>query len=87
MDKDEIRKIGSKISYYRKLKGLSQRVLGELVGVSRSKISDIELGKDNLDIELFVKIAACLDVDYSEIIKGQADIFKIEWEFLETKKI
>lgn len=67
---DEIRKIGSKIAYYRRLKGLSQRVLGELVGVSRSKISDIELGKDNLDIELFAKIAERLGIDYSEIIKG-----------------
>lgn len=44
MGNDEIRKIGSKIAYYRRLRGLSQRVLGELVGVSRSKISDIELG-------------------------------------------
>lgn len=67
---DEIRKIGSKIAYYRRLRGLSQRVLGELVGVSRSKISDIELGKDNLDIELFAKIAERLGIDYSEIIKG-----------------
>lgn len=70
MGSDEIRKIGSKIAYYRRLKGLSQRVLGELVGVSRSKISDIELGKDNLDIELFAKIAERLGIDYSEIIKG-----------------
>ncbi|MDM8111283.1 helix-turn-helix transcriptional regulator [Phascolarctobacterium faecium] len=70
MGNDEIRKIGSKIAYYRRLKGLSQRVLGELVGVSRSKISDIELGKDNLDIELFAKIAERLGIDYSEIIKG-----------------
>ncbi len=70
MGNDEIRKIGSKIAYYRRLRGLSQRVLGELVGVSRSKISDIELGKDNLDIELFAKIAERLGIDYSEIIKG-----------------
>lgn len=69
MGNDEIRKIWSKIAYYRRLKGLSQRVLGELVGVSRSKISDIELGKDNLDIELFAKIAERLGIDYSEIIK------------------
>lgn len=70
MGNDEIRKIWSKIAYYRRLRGLSQRVLGELVGVSRSKISDIELGKDNLDIELFAKIAERLGIDYSEIIKG-----------------
>lgn len=70
MGNDEIRKIGSKIAYYRRLRGLSQRVLGELVGVSRSKISDIELGKDNLDIELFAKIAERLGIDYSEILKG-----------------
>ena len=70
MGNDEIRKIGSKIAYYRRLMGLSQRVLGELGGVSRSKISDIELGKDNLDIELFAKIAERLGIDYSEIIKG-----------------
>lgn len=70
MGNDEIRKIGSKIAYYRRLRGLSQRVLGELVGVSRSKISDIELGKYNLDIELFAKIAERLGIDYSEIIKG-----------------
>ena len=70
MGNDEIRKSGSKIAYYRRLRGLSQRVLGELGGVSRSKISDIELGKDNLDIELFAKIAERLGIDYSEIIKG-----------------
>ena len=70
MGNDEIRKIGSKIAYDRRLKGLRQRVLGERVGVSRSKISDIELGKDNLDIELFAKFAERLGIDYSEIIKG-----------------
>ena len=41
---EEYRRIGLKISYYRKLKGITQEQLAELIGVSRQTISKWETG-------------------------------------------
>ena len=42
---DRNRKLGLKISYYRRLKGLTQEVFAERLGISRSHISAIESPK------------------------------------------
>lgn len=64
---NKLKIIGENITFYRRLRGLSQRNLGEIVGISRSKISDIEHGKDNFDLELFIAIAKALSVEYSKL--------------------
>ena len=50
--------LGDKVRKYRKLKGLSQEQLGELVGFSQSKISKIENGDwDSLgDLKLIARV-------------------------------
>ena len=42
---DKNRQLGLKISYYRRLKGLTQEEFAELLGISRSHISAIESPK------------------------------------------
>ena len=48
----EYRQIGLKIAYYRKLKGLTQMQLAELVGVSRTHISNLEAPNMDKSISL-----------------------------------
>lgn len=56
--------IGINISYYRKLKGLSQTELAEKVGISRTHLSNIEaIGMPtSISLELLIQIAQELDI-------------------------
>jgi transcriptional regulator with XRE-family HTH domain len=64
----EYKKIGAKILYYRRLKGWTQ---GELGGVSRARISDIECGKGPYNIESLMLIAKALDVDITVLMDNK----------------
>lgn len=59
--------IGKKIKELRKKRGLSQRQLGEIVGVSESQISNIESDRKSTSIERQLKIADALGVHVSEL--------------------
>ena len=60
--------IGERIAQYRKEKGLTQKELGELVGLTSSAISLIESGKNNPTWENLKKIAETLAISQSELI-------------------
>ena len=64
--------LGNKVRNYRRQKGLSQERLGELVGISRSKISKIENGDwDSLsDLKL---LAAALEVPNEKLVRDEPD--------------
>ena len=64
--------LGDKVRNYRRQKGLSQERLGEIVGFSQSKISQIENGDwDSLsDLRL---IARALEVPIEELITDRSD--------------
>lgn len=67
MDEKRIRQfweLGLTISYYRKLKGLTQSELAQNVGLSRTHISNIEAPqvKTSLSLESLFDIADALDV-------------------------
>jgi len=64
--------IGDRIRKYRRKKGLSQEQLGELVGISQSKISKIENGFwDSLsDLRLLARV---LEVPIEELITDRSD--------------
>lgn len=60
----QFRELGLTISYYRKLKGLTQSELAQNVGLSRTHISNIEAPqvKTFLSLESLFDIADALDV-------------------------
>ena len=60
----QFRELGLTISYYRKLKGLTQLQLANAVGLSRTHISNIEAPRINtsLSLESLFDIADALDI-------------------------
>ena len=60
----QFRELGLTISYYRKLKGLTQSELAQNVGLSRTHISNIEAPqvRTSLSLESLFDIADALDV-------------------------
>jgi len=66
-DIDNYKKIvGSNIQFYRVAKGLTQEGLAELVGISPTAMSSVELGKNQPKIATLLKLANSLDVDPNE---------------------
>lgn len=65
-----LKQIGSKIAYYRSLRGLTQIDLAVLVNVSRSTIGRIERGQynENLSIATLLDIANGLQVNINSLI-------------------
>ena len=60
----EYKAIGLNILHHRRMRDLTQEQLALAVGMSRSRLSDIERGKCNFSLEAIMKIAAVLKVDY-----------------------
>ena len=58
---------GKAVRAIRQDKKISQEELGDLCGVHRTYISDIELGKRNVSLENIDKIAHALQVKKSEL--------------------
>lgn len=67
--------IGEQIKQIRQKKGLSQKKLGEILGVSQQMIGQYENPYSNLKLETIRKIADALNVDYTEII--QANLYDV----------
>lgn len=72
MDKKRLRQfreLGLTISYYRRLKGLTQTQLADFVGLSRTHISNIEAPKvrTSLSLDSLFDIADALDVQVKEL--------------------
>ncbi|MGB4588982.1 MAG: helix-turn-helix transcriptional regulator [Clostridiaceae bacterium] len=61
--------IGENIKKIRKEKHITQRVLGDIVGVSNTYLSDMEVGRTNPSIKTLKKIAKGLEVSYVELLK------------------
>ena len=67
----EFKRLGLKISYYRKLKGLTQEELAELMEVSTSYVGAIEAPNMNKPISLttLFRIAAILETPAWKFLK------------------
>ncbi len=61
-------KIGEKIRNFRKVKGLSQEQLAEIVNISVTHMSHIETGNTKLSLPVFVDIARALDVETDDLL-------------------
>ena len=62
--------IGDNIKRFRRMKNLTQRALGEIVGISNTYLSDMEIGRTNPSIKTLKKVARGLEVSYMELLKG-----------------
>ena len=62
--------IGLNIAYYRKLKGLNQLQLAEMVGISRTHISNIEAPNmpTSISLDTLMDIADALEVPVSSLL-------------------
>lgn len=61
--------IGENIRRERKKKNITQKELGEKVGISNTYLSDMEIGRTNPSIKTLKKIAQGLDIHYVELLK------------------
>ena len=69
MFEDIYKRIGFNLVKQRRLKGWTQEQLAERSGVSRSRISKMENGKENFNIESLFLIAQSLEIDFIELLK------------------
>lgn len=65
----ELKKLGLNIAYYRKLKGLSQLELAEMVNISRTHISNVEgpNSPTSLSLDAIFAIADALNVPVAKL--------------------
>lgn len=66
----EYKMIGLNIAYYRKLKGISQLQLAEIISLSRTHISNIEAPNmpTAISLETLLDIADALDVPAKKLL-------------------
>lgn len=60
--------IGSRIRKYREMRGLSQKQLAEMIGVSNSRVSNWEQGINRPDANILAAICNVLDVSPSDML-------------------
>ena len=67
--KKQYRELGLTISYYRKLKGLTQLQLAEATDVSRTHMSNIEApnGKTSVSLDKLFDIADALGIEIKDL--------------------
>lgn len=68
---EQLRKLGLNVSYYRKLKGITQLQLAEKIGISRTHMSNIEAPNvpTSISVETLFAIADALDVPIYLLLK------------------
>ena len=64
----ELAAVGARIRNRRETTGLSQKTLGDMVGLSRSSIAQIEAGKRRIDVLLLRELARQLGADAIELL-------------------
>ena len=67
---EEYKRLGLNIQYYRKLNGLTQLQLAEIVNISRTHISNIEAPNVDatISLELLLDIAKALNISVSQLL-------------------
>lgn len=61
--------IGDNIRKYRKKKNLTQKELGDILGISNTYLSDMEIGRTNPSIKTLKRIAKGLEISYVDLLK------------------
>lgn len=70
LNEEQLLKIAAKITYYRKLNGMTQEDLAKMVGITVSYLSRLERGKNSTggNLCVMIKIADVLGVKIQNII-------------------
>ena len=73
-NRDKLIQIGITIATLRRMSGMSQEVLADKAGISRSQLSAIEAPglAHNFTLEVLLNISKALEVDPAELIKASA---------------
>lgn len=61
--------IGDNIRKYRKKKNLTQKELGDIVKISNTYLSDMEIGRTNPSIKTLKRIAKGLEISYMDLLR------------------
>ncbi|HPH30718.1 MAG TPA: helix-turn-helix transcriptional regulator [Chitinophagaceae bacterium] len=67
----EVEKLGARIKFLRRKKGLSQLDLEIQSGINRTEISKIENGLKNIEFLTIVRLAVALEVEISDFFDIQ----------------
>ena len=85
MPMEELKKVGERIRQARKEKHLSQAELAEKVQISASHMSDLENGKTNISLEIFMRITEALQVSADWLLQTNIpEVSKIQMAELES---
>jgi len=59
------------LSFWRKKRGQTQAQLAAAVGISPEFVSDLERGEAGGDVNLYAKLARCLDVSIEDLVPDE----------------
>lgn len=65
--------IGRRIKSLRAMRGYSQEQLSEIMGISQNYLSNVERGKENPTLDLFIRLSQGLKVRIQEIFEIETD--------------
>ncbi len=65
------REVGRRIRQTRQHRGMSQAQLGQLVGLNRTSITNIEGGHQTLTLAGFLSFADALDTDWADLLNNR----------------
>lgn len=68
---DLVKRVGEKIRYYRKERGLSQEELAYRASLHNTYIGQLERGEKNATIESLAKVCAALDITLSDLFNNE----------------
>ncbi|WP_396127203.1 helix-turn-helix transcriptional regulator [Edaphobacter bradus] len=68
------RSFGQKLSRIRGLRDLTQAELGSRIGVSRTTIANLEIGKQNVQLHQVFALARALNTQVQDLIPGSQDL-------------
>lgn len=78
--------IGDRIKQARKEKAMTQQELADKINVSRSAVSNWEIGRNYPDVQLIVQISDYLDISLDQLLKGDEQVIKKLSEDTKTRK-
>lgn len=70
--------VGSKVRHFRTLRGMSQEVLGESIGVTFQQVQKYEKGTNRISASRLVQIAHALKIDVRKFFDGIDEAPKLD---------
>ncbi len=74
MTPEQWMRVGLRICSIRKKRGISRRALSEIIGVSEGHIQGIEIGKENVTLDMAVRLGRALNISLDYLLMGVSPI-------------